>query len=179
MYAETDEALKLVFGGSGAAITLVLGARWFWRRFVRDNVEVIKDRAEGDLYSQLAEQVRENKESLETVYGERNELAVKVARLETKLEDYEEVRIMVGRLKDKLAEKDTKIESLISQMSAERQHYLDEIKYRDRRIEAQATQISQLEGKLHDLELRLVNEERRSGALICPHQTIISREVAK
>lgn len=102
--------------------------------------------ANGTLYSQLAEQLKEQQQELkgqraeiDKVILERNEFMQKVIELKGRIEHLENCEVNIEELKKKLDEKD------------------DAIAERDTRISNLLRELLQMKDKLHNLELRMKN----------------------
>lgn len=98
--------------------------------------------ANGTLYQQLAEQVRQQREDLDRVYRERNELFGEVVQLKAQVAGLESVKTIFEVLKGRLEQKD--------QIIAER----------DARIVSLTREVMNLKDRIHSLELRLQADER-------------------
>ena len=98
--------------------------------------------ANGTLYQQLAEQVRQQREELDKVYRERNELFERVANLQVQVNGLENAKLIFDTLKAKLEQKD----AIIAE--------------RDARIVALTQEVMVMKDRIHSLELRLSADEK-------------------
>lgn len=98
--------------------------------------------ANGTLYQQLAEQVRQQRDELDKVYRERNELFEKVAGLQVQVNGLEHTKVIFETLKARLEQKD----AIIAE--------------RDARIVSLTREVMCLKDRIHSLELRLQADER-------------------
>ena len=158
-----------VMGGSAAAFLYAAYlVQRFVRRYNRDIAENMKDRAEGDLYRQLAEQVKEYRQIADTAFKERNDLLVRVVKLEGLVAGHGEVAALVSKLKTRLDEKDETIQKLLAQSSEERRKFLDILTAKDSEIAKRDERIVSLETRQRELEIRLAKDEVALGFHSCP-----------
>lgn len=99
--------------------------------------------AQGALYQQLSEQVREQKQEIDKMYSERLSLQEKVFDLRNKVDHLEACESSVDILKKKLDEKD--------QIIAER----------DNRIANLMQELLKMKDRVHNLEMRLKADETK------------------
>lgn len=96
--------------------------------------------AQGVLYQQLAEQVREQRKEIDKMYSERVQMQTSIFELKSNLERYE---ALVHTLKEKLDKKDVIIAE------------------RDNRIASLMQELLQMKDRVHNLEMRLKSNEER------------------
>lgn len=96
--------------------------------------------AQGVLYQQLAEQVREQRKEIDKMYSERVQMQTNIFELRHKVDNYE---VLINTLKDKLDKKD----SIITE--------------RDSRIAGLMQELLQMKDRVHNLEMRLKSDEER------------------
>ena len=135
------------FGGVGALL-VVGGVIIFLLNKMRNGSKL--DNVHGGLYEQLKEQlvmaqaeIHTLKSEMGVIYASRNTLSTDVVRLMTRIEVLEECEESVATLKNRLDSKDIQLESSI----IENRNLMREI--------------LQLKDRIHDLEMRLSNDEAK------------------
>lgn len=125
--------------------------------------------ASSSLYNHLSSQLEDYRKSAQEASRDRDELLVRITRLEAMSEQFELSKQSVDRLKVKLDLKDQEIRSLISAAAEERAAFLAVLIAKDKEIDARDERITQLENAVRDLEIRLVKDESRQiAASSCP-----------
>lgn len=178
MLESVPTGVSITSGVVGTLISAAWLARGALRRYSRDVAETTKDRAESNLYSQLSEQVTSYRQQADEAVKERNELVARVARLETKLEEYENLTEVVNRLKEKLDAKDkelldkeTEFKNFVESSRLEREKFLEILQKKEEVINLRDTHLDEMTRKLHQMELRLSRDERTMGIHGCPYQS--------
>lgn len=168
------EAAKWVFflvvliGAGSVPFMMLLKKRH--RDHNENKVESAMAGASSTLYTQLAAQIEEYRKTAHEAYKDRDELLVRVTRLEMMSEQFEVSKQSVDRLRVKLDLKDQEIRSLIATAAEERAAFLAVLVAKDKEIDARDARITQLENAVHDLELRLARDEtRQSNMITCPY----------
>ena len=135
------------FGGVGALL-VVGGVIIFLLNKMRNGSKL--DNVHGGLYEQLKEQlvmaqaeIHTLKSEMGVIYASRNTLSTDVVRLMTRIEVLEECEESVATLKNRLDSKDIQLENSI----IENRNLMREI--------------LQLKDRIHDLEMRLSNDEAK------------------
>lgn len=155
----------LVFG----AVTVVLRV---WTNHRRDSSETGLDesisRAGASLYSQLSQQVIDARTIADKAFQERNDLLVRVVKLEGQMDRFVEVQELNRRLRAKLDEKDERIEELLAQSSIDRQEFLQALRSKDAQIAHATAQVDTLRSELDSLRIRVAADENGGAFASCP-----------
>lgn len=117
--------------------------------------------AGSSLYTQLASQLEEYRKTAAAAHAGRDELLIRITRLEITAEQYEDSKATLEKLKVKLDTKDSEIKALIAQAAEERAMFLSVLVNKDKDIVARDERITLLEKAVHDMELRLALDESR------------------
>lgn len=134
-----------------------------------NKVESAMAGASSSLYNHLSSQLEDYRKSAQEASRDRDELLVRITRLEAMSEQFELSKQSVDRLRVKLDLKDQEIRSLISAAAEERAAFLAVLIVKDKEIDARDERITQLENAVRDLEIRLVKDETRQiAASSCP-----------
>lgn len=134
-----------------------------------NKVESAMAGASSSLYNHLSSQLEDYRKSAQEASRDRDELLVRITRLEAMSEQFELSKQSVDRLRVKLDLKDQEIRSLISAAAEERAAFLAVLIAKDKEIDARDERITQLENAVRDLEIRLVKDETRQiAASSCP-----------
>lgn len=137
-----------------------------------NKVESAMAGASSSLYNHLSSQLEEYRKSAQNATRDRDEMLIRITRLESMSEQFELSKQSVDRLKVKLDLKDQEIRSLIAAAAEERAAFLAVLLAKDKEIDARDERITQLENAVHDLEIRLVRDENRQIiAASCPFIT--------
>lgn len=116
--------------------------------------------AQGALYAQLSEQVKEQKKEIDKMYAERVSLQDQVFELRHKVELLEGYEKSVDVLKKKLDQKDVIIAE------------------RDAKINELLQELMRMKDRVHNLELRLISDEEQWCAT-CKFKEVVQAEVLK
>lgn len=117
--------------------------------------------AGSSLYTQLASQLEEYRKTAQEAHAGRDELLIRITRLEIISEQYETAKVTLEKLKLKLDAKDAEIKGLLTQAAEERALFLSVLMAKDKDIVVRDERITQLEKSVHEMELRLVLDETR------------------
>lgn len=143
-----DSSLNTAATFTFGTVTIAWLVRILWRRLIKDNTEVAKDRAEINIIDVLQSQIA-------TLSGEnlrlRNteaDIAQRLGRLEAKEKEADDLLKQIEKLQRKLDEKDLKIENLIITHSEENAKLTVLLGIKDKEIEELRDRIKELEDKL-------------------------------
>ena len=120
----------------------------YWRKFNADKTSNVKDSAEQTLYQQLAEQVRQQKETLDHVYADHNQLVMDHGKALARLSKVEEYETTISSMKARLDEKDRRLDAKDDEIRREREH--------NRHL---TLEIINLKDRIGELEKRLLIDE--------------------
>ena len=148
----TDNGVALATGGVSGLFALAFMARGVLRRWGRDVTEMTKDRVEGDLYTQLAEQVREYRKVAEENQLRREALYDRVVQLEKQVAKYEDQDALIDRLKKLLDTREAELRQMMDQWRSERLAMLEMLSKKDVLLQDRDTRINELEQKVNHLE---------------------------
>jgi predicted RNase H-like nuclease (RuvC/YqgF family) len=118
-----------------------------YREYKKTGTEGAKSEAEVFLFTQLQQQIENNTKAIERLQGERDKWFEKATSLEREIERLRVFEMMVTSMKGRLDEKDLIIEA------------------RDTEIRQLTRGILDMKDRIHALELRLLQDEKR----LCEH----------
>lgn len=161
--SEVLEATKWVV----IILLLVAGASWplmmIMNKKTRDKNETTLETAISDvgstLYNQLSKQVEDYRVAADLANKERNDLVVRVAKLEAQLLSFEALNSTVERLRVRLDSKDAEIRGLLDQGLSERKQFMEMLMLKDKDIAKRDGRIAQLEKVTSSLQVRLARDE--------------------
>lgn len=120
----------------GGVIALAVPVMHFLRKFASDRAATARDSAESALYSNLAEQLNDQKRQLDTVYTAHNALVIEHGRTLARVAKVEEYEATIDTLKESLLVKQQMIDAKDAELQIERQHNreltMEIIKLKDR-----------------------------------------------
>lgn len=148
----------------------------------RDKNETTLETAISDvgsaLYTQLGKQVEDYRLAADAANKERNDLVMKVAKLEAQLLSLEPAKELVERLRGKLDVKDAEIRNLLDQGLFERKQFMDMVSAKDKDISRRDDRIAQLERVTTALQVNAARSQAFTELTSDPHNTKSPSEAA-
>ena len=151
--------------GVAGVMTLVIIAAMpllkIFKTWSENRVGAVVNEAQATFYTNLAEQLQVNSKALNQAYNERNTIIkeyagmeVRVAHLEEALNRYES---MAKSLDQKLEEREEQLRQTLKKNEA----LSDALTAKNNLIQTQTAEIAALTERIHQLELRLAQDESR------------------
>ena len=178
--SEVSEAINMVQGLPTGGSELLEATKWvviiliiavsasipfmmLMNKKTRDKNENALETAISDvgstLYNQLSKQVEDYRAAADVASKERNDLVIRVAKLEAQIVALEPLKETVTRLRDKLDAKDVEIKGLLDQGLEERRQFMTMLSNKDGDIARRDARIAQLEKVTTALQVRLARDE--------------------
>lgn len=145
----------------------------YLRKWNADKAANAQDSAEANLYKTLTEQIERMNGDLKAVHEQLREVNAQHmeqlrinAELSSKAAEAERMAEKIQRMSAKLDAREQEIRELLTNHSAEREQWMGTIRGKDQIILSQEQRIRQLETSVRDLELRLIQDDRRKISAI-------------
>lgn len=122
----------------------------YWRKFNSDKALNAKDSADQTLYLQLSEQLKEQKDQLDSIYEAHNKLVIDHGSALSRLSKVEEYESTIDSMKSRLEEKDRRLDSKDEEIRREREH--------NRHL---TLEVINLKDRIGQLEKRLLVDEQK------------------
>lgn len=154
MFEISTASINIASAFTASTVSLAWILRTLWRRFKKDEIETVKDRAEINIINVLQQQVATLSEENMRLRSTEAEVALRLGRLESKEQEVADHLIQIEKLHKRLDEKDLKIETMIKSHSEENTRMLVLLNIKD-------NEIRELYHKITNMEHILLNQEEK------------------
>jgi hypothetical protein len=154
MFEISTASINIASAFTASTVSLAWVLRTLWRRFKKDEIETVKDRAEINIINVLQQQVATLSEENMRLRSTEAEVALRLGRLESKEQEVADHLIQIEKLHKRLDEKDLKIETMIKSHSEENTRMLVLLNIKD-------NEIRELYHKITNMEHILLNQEEK------------------
>lgn len=152
MFEISTDSINIASAFTASTVSLAWILRTLWRRFKKDGIETVKDRAEINIIGVLQQQIATLSEENMRLRSTEAEVALRLGRLEAKEQEAADHLIQIDKLNKRLDEKDLKIENMIKSHSEENTRMLVLLNIKD-------NEIRELYNKITNMEYILLNKE--------------------
>jgi len=146
----SNDTMNLASIATFSSVSLAWIGRIIWRRIIKDNTEVAKDRAEINIIDTLQAAVSQLSQENANLRSTESELSIRLGRLEAKAKEVELLLAQIEKLHKKLDEKDNKIEQMIY-------HHAEESTRLNILLGIKDSEINELNTKVYNLEQRVLH----------------------
>lgn len=154
MFEISTDSINIASAFTASTVSLAWILRTLWRRFKKDGIETVKDRAEINIIGVLQQQIATLSEENMRLRSTEAEVALRLGRLESKEQEAADHLIQIDKLNKRLDEKDLKIENMIKSHSEENTRMLVLLNIKD-------NEIRELYHKITHMEHILLNKEEK------------------